>query len=64
MLRGILKLEVPLLACWRDSRFVRVGLTVVGSVPVMTGAGAGGGGSGALGILGERHMIIKAYVLI
>ena len=59
MLRGILKLEVPLLACWRDSRLVRVGLTVVGSVPVITGVGAGAGGSGALGILGERHMSLK-----
>lgn len=47
-----------------DARLDLVGLTVVGSVLVTTGAGAGAGGSGALGIFGERHMIIKAYVLI
>ena len=59
VLRGMLKLEVPRLA-WRiDSRFDLVGFTVVGSVLVITGAGAGGGGSGALGILGARHMILS-----
>ena len=59
MLRGIVKLEGPLLACRRDARLDFVGLIDVGSVLVITGAGAGAGGSGGFGILGARHMILS-----
>jgi hypothetical protein len=60
VLRGMVKEEVPLLACWREARLVVDGLTVVGFVPSgVTGIGAAGGGagaSGAGGILGARHI--------
>jgi len=64
VLNGIVRLDIPWLACWSDLRWETVGLTVVGSVPGwITGAGGGGGGSGGFGILGARHMI-KDCVLI
>lgn len=63
MLKGMVRLLVPLLACFKDCREDRVGLMVVGCAPgAMTGDGGGGGNSclegvGAEGILGARHMI-------
>ena len=59
VLRGMVKEEVPLLACWREARLVVDGLTVVGFVPSVAEIGAAGGGagaSGAGGILGARHI--------